>query len=185
MAETTYSGLIAQVIENQRAAVAKLASDKADLADAITSKGVNTPISTPVGDMASKVRAIKLGASIANGIVHVSGSAKTIEIPCSFVPTLLIMYYKGSPNDASVQGSGWNIYAQSGTEYVASFVESAGGSLGGGEAAGTASKIILDNGVITVEAPTYLYNSLTGSKASYFRGGYSTYKAQWRWYAIK
>lgn len=132
MAETTYSDLIVQALQDQQAAIDALAAARTDIAAAITEKGVDTPSETKFSKMAAKIAGIKLGATIATGTLNIQTSnLKSMTIPCTFDPTIVVMfttktssvidadkgicfycYYNGSATAYSTTQSNMNFYAR-------------------------------------------------------------------------
>ncbi len=93
MAETTYSNLIVQALEDQQVAVDALAAAKTAIAEAITAKGVSTPSTTKFNAMAAKINSIFQGRHVETGEITITSSwGKVLSLPLNFVPEELIMF---------------------------------------------------------------------------------------------
>ena len=94
MAETTYSNLIVQALEDQQAAVDALAAARTAIAEAITAKGVSTPSTTKFNAMAAKINSIFQGRYAESGEVTFTApyNSFVVRLPITFIPTAMVLF---------------------------------------------------------------------------------------------
>ena len=186
MAETTYSNLIVQALEDQQAAVDALAAARTAIAEAITAKGVSTPSTTKFNAMAAKINSIKLGATIATGTFYTEEyQPEAFTVPCSFSPTIFIMFTTASTN-TGYDTNGYYLYMYYNGKVT--LYNSLYNNSNVYAKTINVESLVSSGGVINIQAPS-IEGSL-GNIYDYFYGNYAknngyTGKVTWKWYAIK